>query len=126
MKRSWIGVGLLVFLLACGLFITWQMQKIHDPMAEDLKLASDQAEAGQWENAESYVNLAKQKWDRNWGFSAAMADHEPMERINALFSQLEVCGKAREKVSFRLLCAQLQEELEAMGEAHRFIWWNLL
>lgn len=126
MKRSWIGVGLLVFLLACGIFTTWQMQRIHNPMAEDIKQASEMAEAGQWDTSENYVNHAKQQWDQNWGFAASMADHEPMERINALFAQLEVCGRHKEKVSYCLLCAQLQEELKAMGEAHQFVWWNLL
>lgn len=126
MKRSWIGAGLLVFLLVCSLLSTWQMERRHTPMAEDMKQAASMAEAGQWDASENYANKAKRKWEDNWGFSAAMADHEPMERINALFSQLEVCGKARETVSYCMLCVQLEEELSAMGEAHRFVWWNLM
>lgn len=126
MKRCWIGVSLLVLLLGGGIFSTWQMQRSHDPMAEYLNRACAMAETGQWEIALDYVNRSMQKWEDNWGFSAAFADHEPMERINALFAQLEVCGRNRETVSYCLLCAQLREELEAMGEAHRFVWWNLL
>lgn len=126
MKRCWIGVGLLLCLLGIGIFSTWQMGRSHDPMAGDIRQAASLAEAGQWELAENYVNQAKQNWEKNWGFSASLADHEPMERINALFSQLEVCIRCREKLSFSLLCAQLEEELGAMGEAHRFVWWNLL
>lgn len=126
MKRCWIGVGLLVLLLGVGIFSTWQMQRSHDPMAESLEQACAMAEAGRWDAAQNYVNQAKKKWDDNWGLSASFADHEPMEQINALFAQLEVCGKYKETVSYCLLCAQLREELEAMGEAHRFVWWNLL
>jgi len=126
MKQSWIGVGLLFFLLACGIFSTWQMDRRHTPMAEDMKQAASMAEAGQWAISESYVNRAKQKWEDNWGFAASMADHEPMEQINALFSQLELCGRHKETLSYCMLCAQLEEALSAMGEAHRFVWWNLL
>ena len=126
MKRCWIGVGLLVCLLGLGIFSSWKMERSHAPMAEDLKQAGAWAEAGHWDMAENYVNQAKQKWEDHWGFGASFSDHEPMERVNILFSQLEACGRRREIVSYCLLCAQLQEEFEAMGEAHRFVWWNLL
>lgn len=126
MKRSWIGAVLLVVLLAVGIFSTWQMQRSHGPMAEDIRQARVMAQAGQWEMAEECVSRAKRGWEKSWGISASFSDHEPMERINALFAQLEVCGGIRETASYCLICAQLQQELEAMGETHRFVWWNLL
>ncbi len=126
MKRCWIGVGLLITLLGIGIFSTCRMQKAHEPMSAALKQACALAENDQWEDALQCAAQVKQEWEDSWGLSASFADHEPMERINALFAQLEVSGQSRDTLSYCLLCAQLWEELEAMGEAHRFIWWNLL
>ena len=41
MKRSWMGAGLLVVLLAVGLTITWRMARIHEPIAASLTAAGE-------------------------------------------------------------------------------------
>lgn len=126
MKRCWIGLGLMIGLLVCGILTTWGMQRCQDPIAWELEQAAYLAVQDQWQEAESYANQAKEKWESNWGFSASLADHEPMERVNSLFAQLEICSAARDALTYGLLCAQLQEEVEAIGEAHSLVWWNLL
>ena len=126
MKRSWMGAALLAGLLLLGLLSTWGMERCHAPLARALDQAGELALAERWEEAESYVNYTKEKWERNWGFAASLADHEPMERINGLYAQLEISGKERDPLVYAMLCAQLKEEMEAMGEAHSLKWWNLL
>ena len=53
MKRCWFGAGLLIVLLAVSLGVTWGMDKIHEPIAADLKQAAECAELGDWHNAET-------------------------------------------------------------------------
>ena len=126
MKRGAIGLGLLVFLLAAGLLVTWGMDHCHDRIAEDLEDAAEHALMGDWEQAEKLSQGAEKDWERCWNFSASFADHEPMEEIDGLFAQLEIYEKAREKTSFAAACAELSRRVEAMGEAHGLTWWNLL
>ena len=126
MKRGWIGLGLLLLLLAGGLLVTWQMDRCHSAIARELDAAADSALAGDWDAAGAYAKNAKRDWETGWNFSAAFADHEPMESIDAQFSQLGVYGSTRDAVSFAAACVQLARQVEAMGDAHGLTWWNLL
>lgn len=126
MRRSWIGFGLLAVLLAGGLLVSWGMGRFHDPIAQDLDQAANCALAGNWDRADILVCGAKESWEKRWGFSAAFADHEPMEDIDGLFAQLEVYAKARECVPYAASCAELSRRIEAMSDAHELKWRNLL
>lgn len=126
MKRGWIGLGLLLALLAGSIAVTRAMDRGHDPIARELETASDLALEGDWETAAALARNAKAEWEDKWNFGAAFADHEPMEEIDGLFAQVEVYVRAREEVSFAAVCAELSKRLEAMGDAHGLTWWNLL
>lgn len=126
MKRCWFGLGLLIVLLAGSIFVTWHMGRSHEPMAEAVTQAAERALTGDWGNAEALAGKARASWEKNWGISAAFADHEPMEEINGLFAQLEVYAASRDSLGYAAVCAQLRTALEAMGDAHGFVWWNLL
>jgi len=126
MKRSWMGAGLLAALLVLGLASSFYMQRCYEPMSRDVRWASELAASGDWQEARDYVNRVEKRWKGQWGFAASFADHEPMERINGLFAQLETCAQMEAGSLYALLCAQLAEEIAAIGEAHSLTWWNLL
>ena len=126
MKRGWIGAALLAALLLLGIFSSLAMGLFHEPMAELLDRASEYALAENWEQAERLSDLAEDKWEEMWHFSASFADHGPMEEIDSLFAQLEVYRQVRDTVGFAAACASLSRQLEAMGDAHEMSWWNLL
>ncbi len=126
MTRGWIGIGLLLVLLGCSIFVTQAMEDRHMPVSQNLEQAADAALAGDWETALAHSERAKGDWEDTWHFSASFADHEPMEEIDGLFAQVEVYGRSREAVSFAAVCADLARQLEAMGDAHGFVWWNIL
>lgn len=126
MKRGWIGISILAVLLAGGLLVTWQMGRCHEAISEDLERAADRALAGDWKTAERLSERAEEDWEDGWNFSAAFADHEPMEDIDSLFAQLEIYRSSRDAISFAAICAQLSRQIEAMGDAHGLTWWNLL
>lgn len=109
MKRLWVGILLLLVLLAGTLTVTVAMDRIYVPMVEAL-------EAGDLEAAEERYGRWRQ-------LTAAFADHGPMEEMDALFARAEVCGDEQER---RALCAELAQRAKAMSNAHSPTWWNLL
>lgn len=109
MKRLWVGIILLLILLAGTLAVTGAMDRIYAPMVEAL-------EAGDLEKAE-------QRYGRWRQLTAAFADHGPMEEMDALFARAEICGDEQER---KALCAELAQRAKAMSNAHSPTWWNLL
>ena len=126
MTRGWIGAGLLAALLVTGLLVTGIMGKAHSDISEELELAARFAMARDWEEAAEEAEDAYEEWQEKWHFSAAFADHEPMEEIDALFAQLLPYLRSRDAVSFAAACRELARQVEAIGDAHGLNWWNLL
>ena len=126
MKRLYIGIGLLLFFLIAGILLTFCFCRIHAPLAETLERASQQAIAGSWENAISLAQSARERWETYRNFTAAVADHEPLEEMDMLFSQLNIYGELRLSVEFADICSRLSQMAAAMEESQAFTWWTLL
>lgn len=126
MKRTWIGVGLLLTLLLGGVLIARWMERQHTPMVTTLTRAARAAMAEEWEQAEALAVEADGVWKQKRTMVAAFADHSPMEEIDGLFAELEIFRDAREQVHFAATCMELSRKMEAMGDAHSLSWWNLL
>lgn len=126
MKRCWIGLGLLLVLLAAGVAVTWAMDSIHDPIAEDLNQAAECILLGDWDSAERFFLQARGEWEKWENFRACFADHNPVEEIGANLAMAEIYRAAREDVAFAAACAEAAEKIEAVGDAHGLFWWNVL
>lgn len=126
MKRGWIGFALLLLLLAGGAASSWTLVKQQEPMEGYMEQAAGYALAADWENAEALTQWVRGQWQLHRKFTAAFADHGPMEEIDGLFAQLEVYRTAGETIPYAAVCAELSCQLRAMGEAHIPSWWNLL
>ena len=126
MKRCWFGGALLILLLAAGITITLLMGKFHTPISQDLEKAAICVGNAQWEQAGSYASSARHRWEQHRKFSAAFADHEPMEDMDQLFAELEIWLEAQDIEHCAAICAQLSQAAQAMKDAHTMTWWNLL
>ena len=126
MKRSWMGLGLLVILLVAGIMSTEWVKQTHEEMALHARGAAQCALGEDWAGAAEQTGQARDQWQRYWRFSATVTNHAALEQIEALFAQLEVYATAREAVAFASGCAQLEKQLEALADAQRLNWWNLL
>lgn len=126
MKRGWFGAALLAALLLLGILSSLAMGMLHEPLSDSMERASELAMAGNWEQAAAVSRRSAEIWEELWQFSAVFADHGPMEEIDSLFAQLEVYRKAGDTLGFAAVCASLQTQLEAMGDAHELSLWNLL
>lgn len=126
MKRSWMGFVLLLVLLAVSLFTTWKMTTIHEPIEAQLQQAAYWSSLEDWETAEAFFQRAEKNWKKSEHFRACLADHEPVEDIDAAFAMLKVYCKAEEATAFEGSCRDLARRVAAVGEAHELVWWNLL
>ena len=126
MKRIWIGIGLLLGLLAAGILVAEGMEDAHLAASGQMRQASRLALADNWEQAEALTHQARQSWEKKWVFTASLADHEPMDEIDALFAQLMVYAERRRAAEYSAAAMRLACLLESMGRSHTFSWWNLM
>ena len=126
MKRSWIGFGLLLLLLAASLLVTAMMTRIHEDISLELLQASECALLGEWENVQMFQHRARRKWEKWAHFRACFSDHTPAENIDAGFAAMDIYRRAKDATAYRSACAGLTVQIGALGEAHALVWWNLL
>lgn len=126
MKRVIFGAVLLLGLFAAGLWAQNRMAAIHGYEADLLAQAGREGAKEQWDTAQTLFYRARRRWKDNYRFTAALADHTPMEDVEALYAQLEVFADKQEAPQFAALCAEASARLEAMADAHLLAWWNVL
>ena len=126
MKREWVGIGLLLVLLILGLLVTWRMTTVYEAMADTLEKAGTLALSEDWEGTDRLLRRTRSQWEESWRLTAALTDHEPMEEVESLFSQLEIMLHARDPVAFAATCGSLEVFIRAIGEAHSVSWWSIL
>ena len=122
-RRFYLGVGLLVLILALGALTAWVIRENQLPAVQLLEQAAVSEEL---EQGVALARQAKQLWQRSWKGVAAVADHTPMDEIDKLFAEMEVFARAKEDVHFSACCQQLASLLRAVSEAHAPTWWNFL
>ena len=123
MRRIWIGVGVLLALLAVGLLTMQITDRQLKEISETLKEAS---ETDNWDQAVALSQTAREHWEEKWQLLAALVDHTDMDTADGLFSQLEIYGQRSAKTAHAATCAKLAEVIHGIQENHRFSWWNLL
>ncbi len=126
MKRIWFGAGLLTFLLILGLCSSFLMERVCLAQVERLDRAAALASDSDWAAARVLVTQVKEEWDRRQLLIAALCDHDPMDQIDGLFSQLDALSEARSAASFSSTCVYLARQLEALGHSHSLTPDNLL
>ena len=126
MKRLWLGVGILTAFFALSLWNGLAVGKCHEALALQAEQAQAAALSGDLQAGTQLLRQAQQRWDARWKLMAVITDHEPMEDIDGMFSQVRAYGAAGQREAFAAGCAWLAQLLEAVGEAHTPMWWNLL
>lgn len=126
MKRFWIGLCVMALLLAGGIGVSAGFSIALEPATNSLQQAAQAAAEADWPLAIHCTDQAQQRWQRFWRFTAAFADHSPMDEIDSLFARLEVLGKQKNQEEFAALCAQLSQLTDALAHSHSLHWWTLL
>ena len=126
MLRLWIGIGILAILLAMGIGLLWGSGVFFEELSQDLQQAGDFALAGNWQAAGEKVEKSREKWEAYRPFWASFTDHEPVEQMQNLFSQLELYRARQLEVEFAAVCRNLVHVAEAIDETHGLRWWSVL
>lgn len=126
MKRLWIGVIFLILLLALGIGSCIAFSRMYLPVSQSLQQASEAALSGDWDTASVLAEKARNGWEKWVNFTAAMADHEPMEEIDSLFAQLDVLLQMKKLPDFAALSSRLSRLTAAMAESQQLYWWHFL
>ena len=126
MKRLWIGVVLLAVMLATGVGMLLVSRDFYGKFSDSLDQAGAYALEENWVAAEEQFRESQRLWERYRRFWAASADHEPVEEVQRLFSQLEVYEKCRQATEFAVICRSIVYRAEAIDEAQSLKWWSVL
>lgn len=126
MNRLWAGAALLALLLLGGVLASRQLNRMHMESAARLEQAAQAALAEDWGQALTLQAQAQTGWAKGRRLTAALVDHEPMETIDGLFSQLEVYAAVNEAGAYAACCAELRQRLMALSESHTLALENIL
>ena len=124
MKRMWIGIGLLVLLTIAGIGVSRWFVSSHDRIEDQLMATAEAAKMDDWDTAGVFLNEARTCWEQNRTGTATIADHDPMEEIDSLFSQLQTQYDLRDREGFCASAAQTARLTRAMADSQRLTWWN--
>lgn len=126
MKRLWIGVGILLVLLAMGVTLLCISNHFYQDFSRELQSAQELALAGNWTVAGEKADNAQTLWLQYRRLWASFSDHEPVEELETLLSQLEIYEKRRLEVDFAAVCQGIVHLAEAIDESHNLRWWSIL
>lgn len=126
MNKLWIGIGLLLFLLIGGIGLLWGSSVFFGDFSESVEEAGEMALAGDWLSATQKMEQIREKWEWQRRFWASFTDHEPVEQVQALFSQLELYKEQQLQTEFASACRALSHVVQAIEETHGLRWWSVL
>ena len=125
MKRSYLGLGLLVVLLIMG-FLSAGITEGCSGIVTSLEEASLAAQREDWLLSRTLYAEAEVAWKDRWELLASVTDHEPMACINEQFAQAKAFLDAQNQEEAAASLAQLSRQVQGLILDHRFTWWNIL
>ena len=126
MKRLWFGVTFLILLLAFGIWQMVGLSSVHNALSVTLSEAALAAQRQDWETADALSEDAQQQWEQYRRLTASFADHEPLEELEQLFSELQICKGLSLDENYAVVCSNLSQICKAISESFRISWWNVL
>lgn len=89
MKRLWAASALLLALLAGCLVNAWYVHDFMDRTADQLELAQEKAQAGNWEAALELTRQAQKAWTRRNFYLRVVLSHRDVDLITRGMAQAE-------------------------------------
>ncbi len=126
MKRFVIGLVLLGVLLAGSILQSVGISRVHQSLSQALEQASLAAREHNWSTAFELDAQAWESWKKWRHVTAAFADHEPLEELEQLFSQLMLCKVLGLEENYAVICSDLSHICKAISESFQISWWNVL
>ena len=125
-RHFYWGLGILVLFLGLGLFVSFGLARVHEPVSESFSHAAREALDGNLSEGISLAQQAESRWQRYQKVTASVADHTPMDEIERLIAEMEVFAQAGDAKHFAACCAQLARMVKSVADAHSPGWENIL
>ena len=117
--RTILWIVILVFFLAGGLISSQLMERACTPISNLLNQAAENTDP-------KLAQQAKKMWDKCQHGIATLADHTPMDEVESLFSQAMNYAKNGNTQEFSAICSRLASLVDAIYEAQKIYWWNII
>ena len=126
MKHFWIGLGVILGLVAVSLWGWWTLERIHQPVHDALDAAAEAVLAEDWDRASALAHQARAGWEKHQKTAAALTGHETIEEMDRQFDLLDLFRQLRDKDAFAETALTLANLAETAAQSQRLTWWNLL
>ena len=116
MRRLWISVGLLLLLLGGSLFNAWYAKELTDTMGEQLRLAQQMTQTGQWEQALDLTQEVYDHWENCHFYLHSTMRHSDTDQILRGFRTVIEYLRLQEPDQYNAANADLITQLELLAE----------
>lgn len=126
MKHLYIGLGILLAVLIGSLCSLFAMNRNLGETERLLEAAWDNCQAESFETAQVSAQAAQEQWEKDYGLTASLIDHGPLEEANRTFAQMEACARLQEWDEFAQSCKSLLTMVRDLQEREKPLYFNIL
>ena len=116
MRRLWISVGILLFLLGGSLFNAWYAKELTGGMEQRLRLAQQLTEQDQWEQALVLTQEVYDQWESRHFYLHATMRHSDTDQILRGFRTVMEYLRLQGPDQYNAANADLITQLELLAE----------
>lgn len=125
MRHLWISAAILAGMV---LLLSWngnRLERIAEPICEELTLAAEAVRAGEWEQAETHTLTAKEQWQTQTGVLRYVQCHADLEEISVLLEESAAFLASRDMGAYLAGNAKLLGALQGLCEMEKLSAGNL-
>lgn len=126
MKHLYISLGILITVLLGSLWGLFAMGKSLGETERLLEAAWDDCQEGSFEAAQASAQAARERWKEDYGLTASLVDHGPLDEVNHTFAQMEACAQLQEWDEFAQACNTLLTMVRDISAREQPLYYNIL
>ena len=126
MRRLWIALALLAFLLGASLTNAWYAQRLTGDMREGLSQAQHLAEQGDWGRAEALTRQVYEDWQNHHFYFHTLMRHSDTDQVLRAFRTVLEYLQLQEPDQYNAANADLVAQLELLAEMEQATLTNVL
>ena len=126
MRRLWIALALLAFLLGASLTNAWYAQRLTGDMREGLSQAQHLAEQGDWGRAEALTRQVYEDWQNHHFYFHTLMRHSDTDQVLRAFRTVLEYLQLQEPDQYNAANADLVAQQELLAEMEQATVVNVL
>lgn len=122
----WIAIGLLVIVIAFGVWATGTMKVLSDRYISASEELLTLTQEKQWQRADEIVRSYQESWKRTEVWLQTMVIHEELDAVDIALKRLHAGIEAQDQSLSYEACAELRENAEHLFHRDAFTLGNVL